>query len=262
MSCSFKIAWRATRRAAMRYILPFATLAVIQSLMLEPSLAGDNTTIPIYIQEQEVGEITQLSILSTQDDIMKIGVEAVFADLTRSLDSILAAKNNLTGKCPYRIFWKGRSSIRGSKQNELHMTSRLGYELYVCVPPSKILGVAIPTERLTTKVLDDARMVEWTLSLSPARVDELGVRAHLTNIVGFPHWLEVLFGLHVTRHIQVNIPEMCNQCNCSELIDRTNLSLEEVTFSALDDNIVKASAVFSARNALEGILPCMSNLGW
>lgn len=245
----------------MRVSYVVAIIFAVQCFGFGPSLAEDNANIPIYIQEKEVGEVTQLNILSSQDGVMKIRVVAVFESFTQNLDTILEEKGNLTGKCPNRIFWKGRSSIRGPEQNKLHMKSRLGYELYVCVPPTIILGVRIPTEKLTTHVLGDARMIEWTLSVDPARVDELGIRATLKNIVGYPEWLEVLFGLHVTRHIKVSIPEVCNRCKCSEIIDQTGLSLEEIVFSVEDVQNLKASAIFSARSELGDILPCITSLG-
>lgn len=245
----------------MRVGYVIAIIFAVQYFCFEPSLAEDNASIPIYIQEKEVGKVTQLSILSSQDGVMKIGVTAVLESFTQNLDAILNAKGNLTGKCSTRIFWRGQSSIRGPEQHKLYTKSRLGYELYVCVKPTKILGVSIPTNKLTTRVLGDARMVEWTLSVDPARVDELGVRAKLTNIIGYPEWLEVLFGLHVTRHIKVSIPEVCDRCKCSEIIDQTGLSLQEIVFSVEDGQNLKASAIFSARSELGDILPCITALG-
>ena len=236
------------------------TLVILLTFNSGISFAADQPNISIYIQEKEVGKITGLSVLPDQNEKMKIEIEAIFDSFPEKLDEILTKKDNLTGKCPYRLFWRGRTSIRGAEAGKLHLSSRLGYELYVCVPKKKIFGMSVPTNKLTFKHLSDAGMVDWTLFVNSARIDELYVSAKLTNIKGLPDWLEAIFGLHVTKHIMVNIPDLCNSCKCSDMIKGVALTFERAAFSVENEHNVKVVATFTALNNLGAVLGCIGNL--
>ena len=196
----------------MKCKFALAALVILQTFIGGISFAADQPNIPIYIHEKDVGKITGLKVFAAQNEKMRIEVEATFHSFPANLDEILIKKNNLTGKCPYRLFWRGRTSIRGVEGGNLHLSSRLGYELYVCVPKKTVFGVSLPTDKLTFQHLSDARMVDWTLFANPVKIDKLNVSAKLTNIKGIPDWVEKIFGLHVTEHIMVGIPDLCNTC--------------------------------------------------
>ena len=114
----------------------------------------------------------------------------------------------------------------------------------------------MPLNKLNFNLLGDDVTVQWTLFVNPARVDELHVSAKLTNIVGYPDWLEDLFGLHIARNIKVRIPDLCVRCKCSEIIEGTALTFEGATFSVENERDVKVVATVAVSNDLAAVLGC------
>ena len=242
--------------AATLSIFAAMTLVILPTFTGGISVAEAQSNTPIYMQEKEVGRITDLRILPGQGENTRIEIKAMFSSFPENLDQVLIAKKDLAEGCKYKLHWRGQTSIRGAEASKLHLSSGLAFEQWICFPKRRILGVTVPLNKLNFNLLGDAVTVQWTLFVNPARIDELHVSAKLTNIVGYPDWLEDLFGLQITRNIKVRIPDLCERCKCSEIIEGTALTFEGATFSVENERDVKVVATVAVSNDLAAVLGC------
>ena len=185
-------------------------------------------TAPVYAQERlpirhdgrTIGAITKIDITSDSSDSSRalISIWASFRNFPSELDRFLKARGNM-GSRTHRLYWRGGTSmLRGG--SSLRMASRVRYEWW---PDTGIFG--------RVQTLRDTRTVDWEVFLYPTHLSQLRLAYRLRNIRGIGNDLERLFGLRKTWTTNITLPGRCGRCDCKDLLDDTNPTLESTQFS-------------------------------
>lgn len=228
------------------FIALFVSLWI--SICCAPASAGQN--LPINYEGREIGSIRSMEIVDPNEDSPKMFVKlsADFPHFVKNLDEILQARGNLGG-CLDRIFWRGNTSaVRFGE--ELRLSSRIGYERWLCWP-----------KFLRKRILGSVGRIHWKLYINAASLNDIKINAQTYNIVGVPNWLEKWLGLHFKEVIEIPLPAHCGSCDCSELVDALSFRLESTEFSRIGENEegIRLDALFSSEANLTQALRSSSD---
>ncbi|MDE0101647.1 MAG: hypothetical protein OXN89_04650 [Bryobacterales bacterium] len=177
-------------------------------------------------------------------DPFKIPLAADFPQFTDTLDRKLRGQGNLLDGCSGRLLWIGETSIRDGGES-LALSSKLRYEQWLCT------GIG------DTRLLRDTRVVQWRISVEPAPLDELRLVALVENVEGLNNQLEEALGLRVREEVDIPFPSDCGRCECSEVADMLDATLESTRFRSTDDGGVRVEAIFSGTGDLTDVLGCL-----
>ena len=212
--------------------------------------ASESRDFPIKYEGREIGIIRSIEIEGSNEDPsrMLIKISAGFPHFVKNLDEILQARGNLGG-CLDRIFWRGATSVADSGE-ELHLSSRIGYERWLCWP-----------KFLRKRILGSVGRIHWKLYIDAASLNDIKMHAQMYNIAGVPNWLERWLGLHFAEVIEIPLPADCGSCDCSELVDALSFRLESTEFSRIGENEegIRLDALFSSEANLTQALRCSSD---
>ena len=185
---------------------------------------------------------------------IRIHVTAMFPSFAENLDTILKKKGNMGG-CQQRFFWRGNTALRGGG-DELNLKSRIGYEAWTCPRPIRLpFGGTIPLPRV--RVFGDARNAQWTMFVKPAPLDQIYLSARINDVVGWPNWVEKLFGVHITENVPIGLPKTCGSCSCEELVFDLRPRLDNAQYTVGDDGKLRMAVVLSVNDdVLHKVLAC------
>lgn len=211
--------------------------------------------LEIRIHDVPIGTIDRVQIEDSETDSrILIHVDAIFDQFGTKLDKILREKGNIGG-CQQKLFWRGSTSVQRGGET-LKLSSRLAYEAWTCPRPIRLpFGgkIQLPDARW----FGDVRNVDWTLFIKPATIDNLYISARVDNIVGWPNWVEKLFGARITESIAITLPESCGRCMCSKFVEAVQPDFERGRFDTTTAGAVRISATFSIKNTfITEILRC------
>ena len=232
------------KRLGMGLIVLFFLVDMVNAQTL-PTM---HKNLEIKMGNKIIGKIENIRINKNNDESrVSVQVDAKIESFVKHLDEILRKKRNL-GNCIERIYWRGKSKIKKGGKS-LKLSSRIAYELWVCP------GI----KKLRTRVIRDTRRVHWTLSIyQPQRIERIKLRAKVKNIVGWPNWVERLFGLRVTKKIPIKLPKSCGSCNCSELVGSVSPKIESLQFAKENGGSLRVSAFLSTNRNIIDIIKCLS----
>ena len=238
----------------MRRRLPMVVAALAVAVTMKGG-AQSNENPTIALGNDNVGTIESVRIdKEGKGSRIDIHITAKFPMFPTSLDDILKSKGNIGG-CQQRFFWRGDTKLNGGGA-ELSLTSRIGYEAWTCPQPIKLpFGKKISLPRV--RVIGDARNVQWTMFIKVGFLDEIYLGAHVNNIVGWPNWIEKLFGARITKHIPIVLPKACGSCSCKDLMSKTRPRLNITQFTVGEDGELQVMAVLSVNDdVLHWVLSC------
>lgn len=176
-------------------------------------------------------------------DPVQIVLAADFPQFTGTLDRMLHERGDFLDGCSKRLLWIGETSIQDAGES-LVLSSKVRYEQWIC----SWLGDA--------RLFWDTRVVQWRISVNSAPLDELRLVAEVANVKGLNNTLEDIFGLRFRKEIDIPFPADCGNCECSQVADLINATLESTRFLQTGDGAVRVEATFSISGDLTNLLKC------
>ena len=205
----------------MRGIIAFLLiLGLYVGIALEESSAQElQPAYPIEFEGQIIGTLTDLQFAVGDDpDRIFVSADVTMEEFADTLDRILRNQGDMDDGCD-RFHWRGSTRISGTGK-ELLLNSEFRYVERWC----GIFGASWTIGSISSDM-------SWKFSFVPAKLNELKLKAKVTNLHDVPGEIEDWIDAHVDRYFDVPIGGMCGKCNCDDVVQELDASLESASFS-------------------------------